>query len=171
MTPGISWRHVAEPAGRWLLKKLPTAIFARYYSPPQLRDDIKIRLASAAPVVFRLPAKLKAASLEINLEAFNMSPHLDVDVTAIRSFLSADGEAGGDVFAQLDDWGGFYLPRGESRPCMLTYWLSASQMEVVQECLRGSASLRVTVILWADSRIGVVRPSKIFQISQPIVRS
>ena len=168
MTPGISWRHVAEPAGRWLLKKLPAAIFARYYSPRQLGDDIKIRLAS---VVFRLPGKLKAPSLEINLEAFNMSPHLDVHVTAVRSFLSSDAEAGGDVFAELDDWAGFYLPRGRSRPCMLTYRLNAFQMEVVQECLRVSACLHVFVTLWVDSRIGVVRPFKTFEISQPILRS
>ncbi len=169
MIPEMPWRTVAEPMGRWLLRRLPAVVFTKYYNPLDLENDIKIRLQSERPIVMR-PGKLRAPSLEIEGEVFNMSPYLDLHVTAVRSSLSADCNAGGDVFAKFDDWGGFDLPRGEPRPFMLTYWLNEFQMRVVSSCLDERVRMTVDVMLYADSRIGVARPFKQFYVTDPIVR-
>ncbi len=95
-----------------------------------------------------------------------MSPHLDVDVAGVRSWLSACDEAGlGQMFAELDDWGGFKLPRGASRPFHLTYWLNEYQHAIVSNYVAEGWAMDLFVSLRAASRLGPVRPDKILHIS------
>lgn len=169
MTPDVPWHSLAKILGRCFLRRLPASIIGRYYSTRHLRDDIKIRLRCAEPITITVAKKLVAPRLEVHGEAFNLSPYLDTNVTAVLSFLSVDA-AGWDVFAELDDWRGFDLPRGKVRPFMLTYWLNEYQFSIVSACLEGHFPIEVNVTLWVDSKIGVARPFKIFKIADPAVR-
>jgi hypothetical protein len=169
MTPDVTWHPLAKMFGRWFLRRMPAAIFRRYYGTGRLRDDIKIRLQSAKPVTVTVAKKLVAPRLEIEGEAFNLSPYLDTSVTAVLSFLSADA-AGGGVFGEVHDWRGFDLPRGRVRPFSLTYWLNEYQFSVVSACLKGHFPIEVFVMLWVDSKVGIARPFKTFKIADPAVR-
>ena len=169
MTPDVTWHSVIKMFGQWFLRRMPAAILRRYYSTKDLGDHIKVRLQSTRPITVILTKELVAPRLEVEGEAFNLSPHLDATVTAVLSFLSARA-AGGDIFAEVHDWCGFDLPRGEVRPLMLTYWLNEYQFSIVSACLEGHYPIQLHVTLWAKSRIGVARPFKAFEITDPAVR-
>jgi hypothetical protein len=169
MTPEVSWGMASKPLVRWVLRHLPTFIFTKYYNLRDLKDDLKIRLQSTRPVTITLPKKLVAPRLEVEGEAFNLSPYLDTNVTAVLSFLSA-AAGGGDIFAEVENWRGFDLPRGEVRPFMLTYWLNEYQCSIVSACLEGHFPIELHVVLWVNSKIGTARPFKIFKITNPAVR-
>jgi hypothetical protein len=170
MTPAVTWRTVAEPIGRWLLRRLPTFIFRRYYSPQELANDIKIRLRSARFRAAKLVRGLQVPHFEIELEAFNMSPYLDVNVTRVLTSLSAYGEEVLETFADLDRSWGFNLPRNTSCPFHVTYWLNEFQTAVVSTYVNEHLTLKLDMVLWAESRVGMVRPFKVLDIKNPTVR-
>ncbi len=167
MTPEVLWGTVGKPLGGWLLRHLPTFIFARYYSRLDLQEDLKIRLRSARLETVKLARELQVPHFEAELEAFNMSPHLDVHVRGVGSRLMAFAERGAEVFARLDDWSGFDLPRGDSRPFHLTYWLNEYQMALVSTYVRERLSMQLYVVLRVESRVGPIRPFKNVDIPTP----
>jgi hypothetical protein len=160
MTPEVHWGTVAKPLGRWVLKHLPTFVFAKYYNRRDLEEDIKIRLRSARLETVKVARKLQVPYFEAELEAFNMSPYLDVHVRGVRSHLLAWGEVAPEPFAELDDWAGFDLPRGSSHLFHLTYWLNEYQMAIVSTYLKERLSMRLYVMLCAESRVGLIFPFK-----------
>ncbi|MGH9468881.1 MAG: hypothetical protein ACRD1N_00900 [Terriglobia bacterium] len=134
MIPEIPWQAAAKPAAAWLLRRLPGFILRKRYNAEALEADIKLRLLAESGATLKRPRELVAPSIEFQGEAFNMSAYLDVSVTAVRSFLSSPPEKRGNVFAECDDWSGFRLPRGSSRPFVVTYWLNQFQMTLVSSC-------------------------------------
>jgi len=164
VTGGVSWRTVAEPIGRRLLKGLPNFIFVRYYNARDLEDDIEIRLRSARLTRAKLLKGLEAPSLFIELEVFNLSPYLDVRVTAVRSLFSACDEEGLEhTFAHLDDWAAFELPRG--RPCPLHLWHCPNEYQtaILSTYSEAHFSLNLFVTLRVESPIGMAHPIKLFR--------
>jgi hypothetical protein len=99
-----------------------------------------------------------------------MSAYLDVNVTGVLTDLSAYGEKALETFASLDDWVGFDLPRGTSQPFHVTYWLNEYQTAIVSTCVNEHLALQLKVMLWAESRIGMVRPSKLLDIRNAATR-
>ncbi len=168
MIPEVSLGTAGKPLFRWALKRLPTFIFTKYYNARNLQDDIKIRLHSARLKFAEMAGKRQVPQFQVELEAFNMSPYLDIDVQGVRSYLMGCTDEGLlDIFAQLDDWGGFDVLRGQSSPFHLTYWLNEYQTAVVSACVKLGLSMQLDVILWAESRVGVIRPFKCLKISNP----
>ena len=166
MTPEVSWGTIAKPLGRWALRHLPTFIFAKYYSARDLEDDIKIRLRSARLKTVKVARQLQVPYFEAELEAFNMSPHLDVHVRGVGSSLLACTEGGAEeVFAELDDWKNFDLLREASRVIHLNYWLNEHQAAVVSTYVKEGLSMRLYVVLRGESRIGAIHPFKFLDIS------
>jgi hypothetical protein len=149
---------------------LPTFIFRKYYPAQQLQDEIKIRLRSARLVTAKLLGGLQVPYFELELEAFNMSPYLDLNVTGLLSSLAACREPAAETFAECDHWGGFNLPCGTSRPFHIRYWLNEYQDAVVSTYVRERWALQLFVVLWAESRIGMVRSFKTLVIKNPTVR-
>lgn len=170
MTPSVSWPTVVKPIGVWLCRRLPAFIFRKYYGPRRLENEIKIRLRSARFRSAKLVRGLEVPYFEIELEAFNMSPYLDVNVTGVLTSLSAYGEGAPEMFASLDDWVGFDLPRNTSCPFHVTYWLNESQTAVVSTYVKEHLALELSVMLWAESRVGVIRPFKLLDIRNPATR-
>jgi hypothetical protein len=170
MTLSVSWRTVAKPIGGWLFRRLPTFIFRKYYGPRRLENEIKIRLRSAKFGTVKLVRGLEVPYFEIELEAFNMSPYLDANVTGVLTSLSAYGQGAPEMFASLDDWVGFDLPRNTSCPFHVTYWLNESQTAVVSTYVKEHLALELSVMLWAESRVGVIRPFKLLDIRNPATR-
>ncbi len=165
MPPEVSWGTVAKPLGGWLLRHLPTFIFAKYYTARDLEEDIKIRLLSARLETVKLARKLQVPYFWAELEAFNMSPHLDVQVRGVGSRLLARAEQAEAGFAAVDDWRGFDLPRGESRPFHVRYWLNEYQMAVVSTYVKEGLSMQLYLILWVESRVGRIKRFKILDIN------
>jgi hypothetical protein len=170
MTLGVSWQAVAKPIGGWMLRRLPTFIFRKYYPPRQLENDVKIRLRSARFETVKLIRGLQAPYFMVELEAFNMSPYLDVDVRGVVTHLMAYGEEAMEIFADLDDWVGFDLPRSTSRPFHVTYRLNEYQTAIVSTYAKEHLALELYVMLWAESRVGVIRPFKLLDIKNAATR-
>jgi hypothetical protein len=124
-------------------------------------------LRSATFRIVKLIKGLQAPYFEIELEAFNLSPYLDVDVKGVLTHLSAYGETVAEMFAELDNWVGFDLPRSTSRPFHVTYWLNEYQTAIVSTYVMEHLTLELYVMLWAESRIGMARPFKILDIKNP----
>ena len=53
---------------------------------------------------------------------------------------------------------------------MVTYWLNEHQCSIVSACLEGHFPITLHVTLWVNSKIGIARPFKIFNITDPVVR-
>ena len=170
MTLSVSWRTVAKPIGGWLFKRLPTFIFRKYYGPRRLENEIKIRLRSAKFGTVKLVRGLQAPYFEVELEAFNMSPYLDANVRGVLTHLGAYGEVGAKQFADLDDWAGFDLPRGTSRPFCVIFWLNEYQNAIVSTYVKEHLTLQLSVMLRAESRVGVIHPFKLLDIRDPATR-
>ncbi len=115
----------------------------------------------------KVARELQVPYFEAELEAFNMSPHLDVHVRGVGSWLMAFAERAAEIFATLDDWRGFDVPRGESRAFGVTYWLNEYQMAVVSTYVRERLTVQLYVRLHAESRVGAVNPFKILEINIP----
>jgi hypothetical protein len=154
----------------WLFRRLPTFIFRKYYPPAQLENDVKIRLRSARFENVKLVRGLQAPYFEVELEAFNMSPYLDADLRGVLTHLGAYGEVGAEAFADLDDWVGFDLPRGTSRPFHVIFWLNEYQNAIVSTYVKEHLTLQLSVMLRAESRVGVIRPFKLLDIRNPATR-
>lgn len=162
MTPDVPWWTLAQPATSWLLRRLPTFILKKYYSPRDLEEDLRIRLRSTRLETVTFARKLPAPFFEFEIEVFNMSPHLDVHVEGVRSRLLAFAELGAaEAFAQLDDWGGFRLPRRDSRVIRLSYWLNEYQMDIATTYVKEHLSMQLYVALWAESHVGKLCPFKL----------
>jgi hypothetical protein len=160
---GISWGDLAKPVGRWLLRRLPTVVFAKFYSLGDLREDIMIILDSSQPLKVYLPMKWRAPSVWFSAKVLNSSPYLDIRVKRVSLTLSATPGELGEIFADVNDWDEFDLRRGESRDCQLICWLNQFQTEIVRGCQENRISVEATVYVCAESPFGVVVAWKLFR--------
>ena len=163
MLTGISWTQFAKPVGHWLLRRLPMALLARFYSVEQLRKDILIVLASAGPLLVCLPKKWEAPSVWFWAKVLNTSPYVDIHVKWVSVDLSAAVEESEERFVDVCHWDGFDLPRGESRPCMLVGWLNQFQTDIVRECDDKKIPITAYVTVCAESPLGRIVPSMWFR--------
>jgi hypothetical protein len=159
----ISWHQALKPAWRWLLRRLPAILFAKWYNSKDLEKDIEITLNYSDALDLYLPKQRGAPALRFSAKVRNASPYLDIRVKRVSVTLSVGGGEYEELFAEAHDWSEFDVPCGESQLCQLTTWPNEFQTQIVRTCNEGKVPVSATVYVSVESAIGKVISWKIFR--------
>ena len=163
MAEPVSWHTALKPVWHWLLKRLPSFLFAKWYPARNLEADIKILLDHADVLRLHLPKQHGAPSLDFSAKILNASPYLDIRISRVSLSLSVSDAEYEEAFAQAYDWTEFDLPCGRSTLCQITMWPNEFQMQVVRCCDETKLPVNATVYVSTESALGTVIAWRVFR--------